>query len=89
MTPARNVSQAYDRAARSLDTLAVAPADGELLRRLVERLRALQQGWKQLSTAASKHDRGGYGTAQTAIGRAEKDLQVAVRDLAAAGYSVG
>ena len=52
-------------------------------------LRDGQQAWKRLSTAASEHDTAAYKKAQADIAAAEKDLQGAVRGLAAAGYSAG
>jgi hypothetical protein len=86
---ARKAAVAYDRAAKSLEQLEVSPADEALKALVIGPLRDGQQAWKRLSTAASKHDDSAYKKAQADIAAAEKDLQGAVRGLAAAGYSVG
>jgi hypothetical protein len=85
---ARKVSLAYDQAAQSVEGLDVSPADATLKSDLVDDLRAGQQAWKQLSTAAAKHDKPAYGKAEDAIAAAETKLQNALKGLQAAGYSV-
>jgi hypothetical protein len=86
---ARKAAVAYDQAAKSLEQLEVSPADEALKALVIGPLRDGQQAWKRLSTAASDHDNAAYKKAQADIAAAEKDLQGAVRGLAAAGYSVG
>lgn len=86
---ARKAAVAYDQAAKSLDQLEVSPADASLKTLLGARLRAGQQSWRRLSTAASKHDNAAYKKAQADIAAAQQQLQGAVRGLAAAGYQVG
>jgi hypothetical protein len=67
----------------------VSPADAELQTLLVGNLRASQRAWKQLSTAAAKHDNPAYKKAEKAIASAETDTQGTIRGLGVAGYSVG
>jgi len=86
---ARKVSLAYDRAAQSLEGLEVSPADAALKATFVDDLRASQRAWKQLSTAASKHDQSGYDKAKDAIAAAQTNLQNAVKSMQTAGYSLG
>jgi hypothetical protein len=86
---ANKVSAAYGDAAKSLEQVEVSPADASLKALVLGPLQAGQQGWKKLASAASKHDDRAYKAAEQDIATAEKDLQGAVRGLAAAGYSVG
>jgi hypothetical protein len=86
---ARKAAVAYDQAAKSLEQLEVSPADESLKTLMIGPLRAGQQAWRRLSTAASKHDTAAYKKAQADIAAAQQDLQGAVRGLAAAGYQVG
>jgi hypothetical protein len=83
---ARSISDAYDKAAKSLAGLELSPADRGANARLVKAFQGASAAYGRAASAASKKDRGAFSQAGKAVAAAEKEVAGAIEGLKAAGY---
>jgi serine/threonine protein kinase len=85
---ARRLQNAYRRAAATLRTQQLSPADRGLNARLATALGALAKAYGQAASAAAGNDKAGFKKARAAIAKDQGELSTAIANLGDAGYEV-
>ncbi len=85
---ARQLQNAYRRAAATLRTQHLSPADRGLNARLVAALAGLAKAYGQAASAAADNDKAGFKKSGAAITKDQGELSAAIANLGDAGYEV-
>jgi hypothetical protein len=84
---AADMAKANSSAKKGVDAIEPNPADAGLQKVLGDAFASGAKAWGDLASAASKNSKDAYKKAESAISKAEKELQGALSAFEAAGYS--